>query len=56
MKLLLDENMPHDFRHYLPGHDVRTVEKSSTYQHKRVFDRLGLGRLKPAELGPLRVA
>ena len=26
MKLLLDENMPHDFRHYLPGHDVRTVD------------------------------
>ena len=25
MKLLLDENMPLDFRHYLPGHDVRTT-------------------------------
>ena len=26
MRLLLDENMPHDFRHYLPGHDARTVD------------------------------
>ena len=26
MKLLLDENMPHDFRHYLSEHDVRTVD------------------------------
>lgn len=25
MKLLLDENMPNDFRHYLPEHEVRTV-------------------------------
>ena len=25
MRLLLDEDMPHVFRHYLPGHDVRTV-------------------------------
>jgi predicted nuclease of predicted toxin-antitoxin system len=26
MKLLLDENMPHDFRYYLPEHEVRTVD------------------------------
>ena len=26
MKLLLDENMPHDFRLYLSEHDVRTVD------------------------------
>ncbi|TVQ30904.1 MAG: hypothetical protein EA376_11620 [Phycisphaeraceae bacterium] len=25
MKLLLDENLPHAFRHFLPGHDVDTV-------------------------------
>lgn len=25
MKLLLDENLPHDLRHYLPGHEVFTV-------------------------------
>ena len=25
MKLLLDENLPHDLRHLLPGHDVFTV-------------------------------
>ncbi len=25
MKLLLDENIPHDFRHFLPGHEVVTV-------------------------------
>lgn len=25
MRLLLDEDMPHVFRHYFPGHDVRTV-------------------------------
>lgn len=25
MKLLLDENLPHAFRHELPGHDVYTV-------------------------------
>lgn len=25
MKLLLDENLPHDLRHFLPGHDVFTV-------------------------------
>ena len=25
MKLLLDENLPHDLRHELPGHDVYTV-------------------------------
>ncbi len=25
MKLLLDENLPHDLRHSLPGHDVYTV-------------------------------
>jgi predicted nuclease of predicted toxin-antitoxin system len=25
MKLLLDENLPHDLRHYLTGHDVFTV-------------------------------
>jgi len=28
MKILLDENLPHDLRHFLPGHDVFTV----TYQ------------------------
>ena len=26
MKLLLDEHMPHDFRYYLPEHEVRTVD------------------------------
>ena len=26
MKLLLDENMPLDFRYYLPEHEVRTVD------------------------------
>ena len=26
MKLLLDENIPVDFRRYIPGHDVRTVD------------------------------
>ena len=26
MKLLLDENLSLDFRHYLPGHDVRTAQ------------------------------
>ena len=26
MRLLLDENMPHDFRYYLSEHDVRTVD------------------------------
>ena len=26
MKLLLDENMPHDFRHYLSEHELRTVD------------------------------
>ena len=26
MKLLLDENMPHDFQHYLSEHEVRTVD------------------------------
>ncbi|MCL4740864.1 MAG: DUF5615 family PIN-like protein [Phycisphaerales bacterium] len=25
MKLLRDENLPHDLRHFLPGHDVFTV-------------------------------
>jgi hypothetical protein len=25
VKLLLDENLPHDLRHHLPGHDVFTV-------------------------------
>lgn len=25
MKVLLDENLPHDLRHHLPGHDVFTV-------------------------------
>jgi len=25
MKLLLDENLPHQFRHELPGHDCYTV-------------------------------
>lgn len=25
MKILLDENMPHDLRHFLPGHEVFTV-------------------------------
>jgi predicted nuclease of predicted toxin-antitoxin system len=25
MKLLLDENLPHDLRHFIPGHDVFTV-------------------------------
>jgi predicted nuclease of predicted toxin-antitoxin system len=25
VKVLLDENLPHDFRHFLPGHKVRTV-------------------------------
>jgi len=25
MRLLLDENLPHAFRHKLPGHDVATV-------------------------------
>ena len=25
MKILLDENIPHDLRHLLPGHDVFTV-------------------------------
>jgi predicted nuclease of predicted toxin-antitoxin system len=25
MKVLLDENLPHDLRHMLPGHDVFTV-------------------------------
>jgi predicted nuclease of predicted toxin-antitoxin system len=26
MKLLLDENLPHDFRHLLSGHEVFTVK------------------------------
>lgn len=26
MKLLLDECLPFDFRHHLPGHEVHTVE------------------------------
>ena len=26
MRLLLDENMPVDFRRQIPGHDVRTVD------------------------------
>lgn len=26
MKLLLDENLPHDLRHELPGHEVFTVQ------------------------------
>jgi predicted nuclease of predicted toxin-antitoxin system len=25
VKLLLDENLPHDLRHFLPGHEVFTV-------------------------------
>ena len=25
MRVLLDEQMPWDFRHYLPDHDVRTT-------------------------------
>jgi predicted nuclease of predicted toxin-antitoxin system len=25
MKLLLDENLPHDLRHFLPGHEVFTA-------------------------------
>jgi hypothetical protein len=25
MRLLLDENLPHDFRHHLTGHDAFTV-------------------------------
>jgi len=25
MKVLLDENLPHDFRHFLPGHEVFTA-------------------------------
>ena len=25
MRVLLDEQMPWDFRHYIPGHDVRTT-------------------------------
>ena len=24
-KVLLDENLPHELRHYIPGHDVRTA-------------------------------
>ncbi len=26
MKVLLDENLPHDLRHFLPGHIVITVD------------------------------
>ena len=26
MNVLLDEDMPHPFRHHLPGHEVRTVD------------------------------
>ena len=26
MNVLLDEDMPHPFRHHLPGHDVWTVD------------------------------
>jgi hypothetical protein len=26
MKVLLDENLPHDFRHEIAGHDVFTVD------------------------------
>lgn len=26
MKVLLDENLPHDLRHYLAGHDVFTLQ------------------------------
>jgi len=25
MKFLLDENLPHDLRHFIPGHEVFTV-------------------------------
>jgi predicted nuclease of predicted toxin-antitoxin system len=25
MKILLDENLPHDLRHFIPGHNVFTV-------------------------------
>ena len=25
MKILLDENLPHDLRHFLPAHEVFTV-------------------------------
>lgn len=38
MKILLDENLPHDLRHLLPGHHVVTV------------DYLGLKGLKNGEL------
>jgi len=38
MKVLLDENLPHDLRHFLPGHEVATV----TF---RGWNGIGNGRL-----------
>lgn len=40
MKLLLDENMPHEFRHELPGHDVFTAVYMgwSSFRNGRLLD------------------
>jgi hypothetical protein len=38
MKILLDENIPHDFRHVLKGHDVFTVAYMG-------WDSIGNGQL-----------
>lgn len=37
-KVLLDENLPHELRFYIPGHDVRTVQ----FMH---WDGIGNGDL-----------
>ena len=32
MKLLLDENLPHELRHELPGHDCYTVAGAELFR------------------------
>ena len=36
MKILLDENVPHDLRHFLPGFEVFTVTYMGWLFRKRV--------------------
>ena len=43
MRLLLDEDMPHVFRDYLPGHDVSTVQYMG-WDRKQNGELLALAR------------
>ena len=43
MRVLLDEDIPHAFRRYLPGHDVRTVQYMG-WDSKKNGELLALAR------------